>query len=314
MGTPAGVICHGGAGYHSRENETKLNKLMQMACEKAMASHIVTLEDGLSAAMCVLERSPLTNCGAVGGNLDKDGNITADVGVMRGDYCYGAVGALPCRAISDPFDIIYEPHLLALDLLSKENDRSDHLGRIPPLLLVGENAYKRATDLGIVTKGPDPITKQTRMKWLKHYSWMDKIMDTVGVIVFDDQGNVLSGVSSCGMSLKEPGRVGEAAVFGAGLWAQNASKDRPGFGLSASGQGEQIIRAALGRSAHMRFGTLGQNVQQQVLNLVKADFFESPLLSSYNPHQRDMGVILYHLEEKNDFNFGELWFAVIISV
>ena len=310
MGVPAGIICHGGAGYHSKENEDKFNRLMKQACDAALESHINTLEESLSAALSILERSPLTNCGAVGGNLDRNGNVTADVGIMKGDLSYGAVGALPCIVKSDTCNIIYEPHLLALDLLSKETDKNDHLGRIPPMLLVGLDAYQRCTELGIVEKGGDPITKETRLKWLKHCSWMDKLMDTVGVIVFDDQGTVLSGVSSSGMSIKEPGRVGEAAIFGAGLWAQNATTNLPGMGLSASGQGEQLIRTALGRSAWMRLGTLGQDIQTQVENLVTCDFLESPILWSYSPQHRDMGMILYHLEESNDCNFGEFWYAV----
>lgn len=316
MGSPAGIICHGGAGYHSKENEYKLNLLMQKACDAALSTKSDFLENGLSAAMSILERSPLTNCGAIGGNLDRNGDVTADVGIMIGDYSYGAVGALPCRVKTDAFDVIYEPHLLALDLMSKEKDRNDYLGRIPPLLLVGDKAYDRASKLGIVHRGLDPITKTTRLKWLKHRSWMnagegeDKIMDTVGVIVFDDDGNVISGVSSCGMSLKEPGRVGEAAVFGAGLWSQNLGLERPALGFSASGQGEQLIKTCLGRSSWMRLGSLGQNIQNQVLGIVTTDFLESPLLSSYKPEQRDMGFILYHLEEKNNNDFGELWYAV----
>lgn len=323
MGAPAGIVCHGGAGYHSQENEKKLNHLMKMACDAALSPNIDSLEKGLSAAMSLLERSPLTNCGAIGGNLDKNGDVTADVGIMKGDHSYGSVGALPCRVKMDPFNVIYEPHLLALDIMLKEKVRDDYLGRIPPLLLCGDRAYDRASDLGIVRMGPDPITNATRLKWLKHRCWVnagdkimnageDCIMDTVGVIVFDDDGNVISGVSSCGMSLKEPGRIGEAAIFGAGLWAQNLGFDRPALGLSASGQGEQLIRTCLGRCSWMRLGSLGQDIQKQVVNIVKTDFLDSPLISSYTPEQRDVGFIIYQLEEKNDHDFGELWYAVIM--
>ena len=313
MGFPVGIICHCGAGFHSKVNEEKYNALTNLVCDSALASHVQTLEESLSIAMSILERSSLTNCGAVGGNLDRNGNITADVGIMKGDYSYGAIGALPCRVDSgnsNLFNIIYEPHLLALDLLHFESTRNDRLGRIPPLCLVGNSAYQLAIEGGIVQNGLDPITLTTRHKWEKHCSWMDQIMDTVGVIVFDNQGHVLSSVSSCGMSLKEPGRVGEAAVFGAGLWAQDMSEDCPALGLSASGQGEQLIRTALGRSAGNRLGTLGQDLQEQIMNLVRSDFLDSPLLNSYDPQERDMGFILYHLEEVNDKTFGEFWYAV----
>jgi hypothetical protein len=51
--------------------------------------------------------------------------------------------------------------------------------------------------------------------------------DTVGALVVGPCGAVAAGVSSGGLALKAEGRVGEAAVFGAGCWAQDP-EGRPG--------------------------------------------------------------------------------------
>ncbi|KAL6058031.1 taspase, threonine aspartase, 1 [Balamuthia mandrillaris] len=68
------------------------------------------------------------------------------------------------------------------------------------------------------------------------------LQDTVGAICVVGGAFTAAAVSSGGISLKHSGRVGEAAVYGSGCWAKDASSSNHGFACSVSGTGEDIIR------------------------------------------------------------------------
>ena len=59
----------------------------------------------------------------------------------------------------------------------------------------------------------------------------DRVTDTVGVVVMDRRGRVASTVSSGGIALKQPGRVGQASCFGCGCWAQSKMGPQRGFSV-----------------------------------------------------------------------------------
>eukprot|EP00887_Chlorella_sp_A99_P001075 scaffold14.g1075.t1 len=90
-----------------------------------------------------------------------------------------------------------------------------------------------------------------------------RLYDTVGCVAVDARGCVAAGVSSGGIALKTEGRVGEAAAFGAGCWAQDAAagsdaggqsagRSSPAVAVSVSGVGERIMRHLLARECACR--------------------------------------------------------------
>ncbi|KAI0254047.1 nucleophile aminohydrolase [Lactifluus subvellereus] len=76
--------------------------------------------------------------------------------------------------------------------------------------------------------------------------------DTVGAVVLVGgdarDAEVSAGVSSGGLLLKPSGRIGEAAVFGAGCWAERLAGGGRSVACSVSGQGELIVQSSLAKA------------------------------------------------------------------
>ncbi|MBI3759958.1 MAG: isoaspartyl peptidase/L-asparaginase, partial [Deltaproteobacteria bacterium] len=66
---------------------------------------------------------------------------------------------------------------------------------------------------------------------------------TVGAVAVDSRGDIAAATSTGGVSGKLPGRIGDSAIVGAGLFASASG------GASATGEGEAIMRVALCREA-----------------------------------------------------------------
>uniref|UniRef100_A0AAQ6AEM4 Taspase, threonine aspartase, 1 n=1 Tax=Amphiprion ocellaris TaxID=80972 RepID=A0AAQ6AEM4_AMPOC len=253
------VLVHAGAGYHSESKAKEYKHVCKRACQRAvdqLKAGALAVE-AVAAALVELEDSPFTNAG-MGSNLNLSGEIECDASIMDGKSLhFGAVGAISG---------IKNPVLVANRLLSEAQKGKLSAGRIPPCFLVGRGAHDWAVSHGIP---PCPSEKMATKFSLSAYKRNKRKMelaekmdtgqnqtkkrrqssenengsgclDTVGAVVVDLEGNVAAAVSSGGLAMKHPGRVGQAAHYGCGCWAENACNMNP-YSTAVSTSGSPFL-------------------------------------------------------------------------
>jgi beta-aspartyl-peptidase (threonine type) len=188
--------------------------------------------DCVEAAVRYMEECGAFNAGR-GSYLTVEGKVELDAAIMSGEGRRGAgVGAVTCT---------YHPVTLARRVMEKT----------PHVLIAGEKcgAYLRAAGLAAERLRPSPMAR-LRFRTLtepgtegkrKADLWRGlQAGNTVGAVALDAAGVPSAAVSTGGMWLKLPGRVGDSAVIGAGIYA-----DSKAGAASATGTGEEIIRNLL---------------------------------------------------------------------
>ncbi|PNF17965.1 Threonine aspartase 1 [Cryptotermes secundus] len=291
---PGFIGIHLGAGQHSETLWPDYKKLCHRACKKGyslLASGATALET-VTDVTALLENSPLTNAG-YGSNLTWDGHVECDASVMDGSTLhFGAVGAVPG---------VKNPVKLAQHICKKQRCNALALGRIPPCLLVGNGAHQWAEQAQLATVHSKSLISDKALKLYRHYKKkveryelrIDKILtplDTIGAVCVDACGNLAAACSSGGVALKHPGRVGQAATYGCGCWAANATFHVPAaIATCTSGCGEHLVRTMLAREAALEVQRSSCTVTG-LHHAMKTKFLESPFLSGVE--ERLGGLIL----------------------
>uniref|UniRef100_A0A8C1PW46 Threonine aspartase 1 n=1 Tax=Cyprinus carpio TaxID=7962 RepID=A0A8C1PW46_CYPCA len=287
------IFTSSGAGYHSESKAKEYKHVCKRACQRAvdrLRAGGLALE-AVTAALMELEDSPFTNAGT-GSNLNLSGEIECDASIMDGKSLnYGAVGALSG---------IKNPVLVARRLLSETQKGKLSAGRIPPCFLVGKGAEQWAISHGIPACPTEKMTTSEYQTTQNPLSASDvcltadlcpvgdilvageennsACLDTVGVVVVDREGNVAAAVSSGGLAMKHPGRVGQAAHYGCGCWAENARDvSLYSTAVSTSGSGEHLIRTMLARECSTAMQA--ENTHQALLEAMQNKFISSPFLA-----------------------------------
>jgi beta-aspartyl-peptidase (threonine type) len=187
--------------------------------------------DGAVAAVSFMEESGLFNCGR-GSCLSAAGTVELDAAVMWGKGLAGAgVGSLTCT---------FE----AVSLARWVMENTDHV------LIVGEKCrdYAKMAGLKVEKLVPSGAAKTKFASLAREGEHAEALRlvktfrtgDTVGAVTLGSDGIPAAAVSTGGRWMKLPGRVGDSAILGSGIFA------KAGLGAAcATGTGEEIIRCAL---------------------------------------------------------------------
>lgn len=263
--------------------------MSSQACKKAidvLKSGGTALE-GVKSALTVLENNPLTNA-AYGSNLTCDGTVECDASVMDGKtLTFGGCGAI--KKVKNPIELAYKICTNQWEQLP--------LGLVPPSLLVGNGGLKYARKNGLkIINSKRLISSKALRQYEKYKKLLDdeQMLDTVGAVCLDKNGCVAAGSSSGGLILKQPGRVGQASLFGSGCWADSFDVKEPSIAICTTGCGEHLIQTQLAKEIgdNLKFA---QNPTESLHQIMTEKFLNSRFLR--NIRQKLGGALVLHVNK-----------------
>ena len=244
------MVIHGGAGTITRANLSPekekeyldaLNLALDLG-EEILKSGGSAL-DAVQASINSMEDSPLFNAGK-GAVFTNSGTNELDASIMEGEHQNaGAVGGV--KTIKNP-----------IDAARAVMEKSEHV------FMTGGGAEEFAKLQGLKIVDPEYFYTERRYRSLLRVRDNDttelsesdkeiKKRGTVGCVALDQNGNIVAGTSTGGMTNKKYGRVGDSPIIGAGTYADNNT-----CGVSSTGHGEFFIRYTVARdiAALMEYG------------------------------------------------------------
>ncbi|MGI0483823.1 isoaspartyl peptidase/L-asparaginase family protein [Pantanalinema rosaneae CENA516] len=220
------IIVHGGAKTISADKIAA----NQGGCRAAVEAGWQILQQGgsaiaaVEAAIQVLESDQTFNAG-FGSTMNSEGEVEVDAAIMEGaKLAWGGVAAIQG---------VRHPIAVARKIM---DDR--------PRLLVARSGERFALEHGVeVGAKADLISEEQYEEWQQEAKVVDR-PNTVGCAALDRDGNLVAGTSTGGTTGQPQGRVGDTALVGCGLYADN----RLGA-CSTTGDGESIIPVVLAKTA-----------------------------------------------------------------
>ncbi len=268
---PIAIAIHGGAGTITKANLTaeqdqayraKLQEALLVGYAILQAGH--DGQDAVISAIQVMEQSPLFNAG-IGAVYTYAGEHELDASIMHGALRQaGAVAGV--KTIASPIAAAqavmnHSPHVMLSGVGAETFAQEQGLSSVPNSTFNTERRYNALQKAKSVIDA-----KQTDLLQYQDYKY-----GTVGAVVLDQQGNLVAGTSTGGMTAKRYGRIGDSPVIGSGTFADNSS-----CAVSSTGHGEYFIRYQVAADICARMTYQGLSLEQaaqKVVNevLVEAD-------------------------------------------
>ena len=213
--TTSVVFVHGGVAGRQKE-------AVDLSAAVGAGSGAAGGVDAIERAVMVLEDHPELNAG-IGSVVTRAGNIELDAGIADGARrSVGGVAGVTVR----------HPIFLARRVMEQT----------PHVLITGAGAMALANDLERL----DGPTEKQRVRWEKALGRGEldpdrfgapEHVDTVGAVALGSSGDLAAGSSTGGVFGKLPGRVGDAPIFGTGVFANEQ------VAVIGTGVGEVFLEA-----------------------------------------------------------------------
>lgn len=270
------LVVHGGAGVIERANLTpELEAEYRAAMRQALSIGGDILDgggtslDAVEATILYLEDNELFNAGR-GAVFTAEGRNELDASIMDGrTRAAGSVAGitrtknpiLAARAVMEN-----SPHVMLVGEGAEAFARTRNIEEAPPSWFFTERRWRQLEENLRAANLPVPARPQGVPPAPQAYHDVtpdDHQFGTVGVVAYDQHGNIAAGTSTGGTTAKRWGRVGDAPIIGAGTYAQNGV-----CGVSATGTGEFFIRVGVARDICARMEFNGESAQQAADNVI----------------------------------------------
>lgn len=319
-------------------------KIAKDICEKVMLKcNSFNSEQAVVELVRLMEDDQRLNCG-YGSNLNIDGVVECDASLMSDrTETWTGVGAvsscknpiLLAKAIRDKSTISRPLGLIQPCLMVGSGATKWMQKNCPSLSIHGSklisnkslNTYQRVKskydravkqDLSesVISSGPSSQNTMETIDQMMDIELDVKeteevALDTVGAIAVDCDGNFASAISSGGLMLKYKGRVGHAAVAGAGCWAQGS------IAVTTTGVGEYLIQNLFAKKVHDRLETNLNSCQSKYpdspidnfndeLKKCFLDLHRSIALKNVKPNERLAGMLVAFFSPRAQSSPGSL--------